>query len=84
MPDFAAMLPRDRRELCLVLGGVALALGLSAVPGLTIEPEDLTQCHVDLAAAQATGEASSASIIDLESRIKRCWEMRRNIPPENP
>lgn len=80
----ADYLPKNRREVGAVLLGASLSFGISAIPGVTIESSDLTDCRavrLVLESAVATAaEASAARAADhadavegLEERVARCW-----------
>lgn len=71
------LVPSSRRDFAYLLLGSALALGAYVIPGVTIEPEELTVCRVELAEAKAAVDAKTAAAEDLQARVKRCWELRR-------
>jgi len=68
--------PKNRREFAILAAGIALSLGLSAVPGLTVEPQALTDCRV--ASALCASERDAAiqerkdAAADYDARLERC------------
>mgnify|MGYP003665028721 CR=1 FL=1 len=51
------LLPRNRREFVILILGAGIALGASSFPGITgitLEPQELTDCRVELAADRAS------------------------------
>lgn len=82
--------PRNRREFAALVVGVALSLGMSQIPGLTVEPKELSECRVSLATATAevvaavdAREVAANECIkakgSLDLRIERCWERAREL-----
>ncbi len=78
MPTLTDLLPSNRREMAILLAGAAVSFGLHAIPGITIEPAELTECRSALVSLETGADADDRAIRDLETRINRCWEMRRS------
>jgi hypothetical protein len=80
------MLPKNRRDFGSLILGFAAALGVTAIPGLTVEPEELTRCRIEIAVVKANLKACSLDVEDKKGRLDRCWSRRRNSgdAPEEP
>jgi hypothetical protein len=84
----ADYMPKNKREIAALIGGAALALGASQIPGVTFEASELTDCKLALVALEATTAAEAKAHVvqttehlaarkDLEDRVRRCWERYR-------
>ena len=71
------LLPNSRREVGILIIGAALSLGLSSIPGVTIEPQELTDCRTAQAICSADLAGCLESAEDYEARIARCWALSR-------
>lgn len=65
LPDW---LPTNRRDFLYIIAGAGLALGLMAVPGLTLEPSHCTDCKTALAACQA-------ELTNVSEDEQTCWRL---------
>lgn len=70
-------LPNNRRDFLLLLGGAALSLGVSSIPGVTLEPAHCTECRADLLACQKLlTEAETdeeAEKQECKARVEKAW-----------
>ena len=71
-----------RREIIMLLCGAALSFGATRIPGITIEPEELSTCKTALAVSEAKVEHHDAQIKSLTARVSRCWERFRDVGRE--
>ena len=69
-------LPANRREIIILFCGAAVAFGATRVPGVTIEPAELTECRTALTTCEAHSERHASEVAKLEERIQRCWALQ--------
>ena len=79
---FQDALPKNRREMLIGLAGMVVAFGAYQIPGVTLEPAELSKCKLDLVSLQATEAACQTTQADLEKRVSRCWARVREIRGE--
>lgn len=65
----ADFFPSNRREFAILLAGIALALGISSIPGLTVEPQELTQLRTDFAVLTSERTSCAEALADCGAKI---------------
>lgn len=86
--DFTDLLPANRREFGLLIVGCALTFGVTRIPGITVEPKELTECKTSLTICDTSLAAREVRVegllLQLEKeeraareRIQRCWDRQR-------
>lgn len=77
MPDddkafsFKSLTPKNGREIALLLAGFLVALGVSKIPWITIEPEELSECKVARVGLETKVELLEAKVATLPA-LQEC------------
>lgn len=76
-------LPHSQRDFIFLFVGAGVALGMTQIPGITIEPSSCTQCRLDLSTCTVSRDKIRSDLIeikdDMQGRLTTCWETYRDL-----